>query len=79
MKPSSDATGIHETQPQELDWTRLEGRTVQVCDHGHLIDHGRVDAVTSDGSIMWLAQNGVRTRWLVEKLPGRSIAVLTEL
>ena len=65
-------------QQHEADWTQLEGRAVQIYDRGQLIARGRVDAVTSDGSILWLAPNGVLTRSMVENVPGRSITVLTK-
>ena len=68
---------FHEHQ-DDTDWTGLEGHTVQVYDFGRLIHCGQVDAVTSDGGILWLAQNGVRNRLLIEKLPGRSVTVRME-
>ncbi|MEC3853138.1 hypothetical protein [Paenarthrobacter ureafaciens] len=78
IDPTSGRLDIFQEHQNDTDWTQFEGHTVQVYDFGRLVGWGQVDAVTSDGSILWLAQNGVRNRWLVEKLPGRSLTVLLE-
>lgn len=58
-----------EWQPVE-DWTTLEGRLVEFHQRGRVLDHGRVDAVTSDGSLVWLQHDGVLPRRIVEKKAG---------
>jgi hypothetical protein len=36
-----------------------------------------VDAVTRDGQILWLEQDGVRLRRMFEMLPERAIVIMT--
>ena len=69
---SDDATT---SQPTD-DWTLFEGRSVDVYENGELIDRGRIDAVTNDGRFLWLAQEGIRLRRLVEKLPGTELMII---
>lgn len=59
-------------QPVE-DWTLLEGCDVEVHDHKGIVDQGGVDAVTADGKILWLLQNGASTRRIIQKTPGTYI------
>jgi hypothetical protein len=80
-KPLTGRTG---QQPDALilsepanDWTSLEGRTIEILEAGVCRDRGRVDAVTPDGGILWLEQDGGRNRRLVEKLHGTQAKVLT--
>ncbi|WP_083266736.1 hypothetical protein [Arthrobacter sp. U41] len=62
-------------QPAD-EWVLLEGLSVDIHENGKLIDHGRVEAVTEDGCILWLAQEGIRPRRLVEKLPGTELRII---
>jgi len=43
-----------------------------------LVDGGRVDTITADGSVLWLAMEGVVTRRLIEKMPEVDVLVATE-
>lgn len=49
------------------DWERLSGRVVQLRKGRKKIRSGVVDAVMDDGSALWLAQEGVFGRVLIEK------------
>ena len=69
---SDDATT---SQPAD-DRSLFEGRSVDVYQNGELIDRGRIDAVTNDGRFLWLAQEGIRLRRLVEKLPGTKLTII---
>lgn len=62
-------------QPAE-DWTLVEGLAVDIQEWGKSVDRGTVEAVTKDGSILWLAQEGIRPRRLVEKLPGTELRII---
>lgn len=76
-------TGQTEQQPDVFlwepvnDWTSLEGRTIEIHDAEMCTDRGRIDAVTPEGGILWLEQDGGRNRRLVEKLHGTQAKVLT--
>jgi hypothetical protein len=61
-------TTINESTPRQPipDWTTLKGHDVDIYDHGQIADRGRVEAVTADGSIFWLAQEGANARRLVQ-------------
>ena len=48
------------------DWTTLKGHNVEIYDHCRIIDQGRVETVTADGSILWLTQDGANARRLVQ-------------
>lgn len=61
------------------DWTLLEGLSVDIHESGKFIDRGRVEAATNDGCILWLAQEGVHPRRLVEKLPGTELRIIPAL
>ncbi|MDR6417704.1 hypothetical protein [Pseudarthrobacter sulfonivorans] len=64
--------------PQHVeDWTLLDGRDIEICEQGQVTDRGRVDAITKDGTILWLAQDGARPRRLIEQIPGRSVTDVT--
>ncbi|HSN37783.1 MAG TPA: hypothetical protein VLT34_15660 [Arthrobacter sp.] len=41
----------------------------------HVVDCGIVDAVTFDGSILWLKQKGVTGRRLVERAAGMYVRI----
>lgn len=48
------------------DWTTLAGACVEIRMQGQLVDSGCVDAVTDDGTILWLV-NPAQIRKLYEK------------
>ena len=76
MEAASDISDDATTAQPTDDWTLFEGRSVDVYENGELIDRGRIDAVTNDGRFLWLAQEGIRLRRLVEKLPGTELMII---
>jgi len=52
------------------DWTLLKGQMIEVHVNDQLIDHGWVDDIMVDGSLLWLIHNGASGRRIIEKLPG---------
>jgi hypothetical protein len=48
------------------DWTLLVGASIEIRQQGHSVCSGHVDAVTDDGSILWL-QPAAENRRLFEK------------
>lgn len=72
-------TAVSTAQHFEGQWGALDGRYIEIYDHGKKVDRGRVDAVTRDGLILWLEQDGVRLRRMFELLPGRTIVLMTGL
>jgi hypothetical protein len=58
------------------DWRLLQGQSIEIYERGKLIDRGRTEAVTNDGRILWLAQDGTHPRRLVEKLPGTELRIV---
>lgn len=59
-------------QPAD-DWTLLQSRDVEIHDHKGIVDQGRVEAVTADGTILWLHQDGAKTRRIIQNAPGPHI------
>lgn len=57
------------------NWTLLVGRSVQVWRGNDIVDQGTVDAVTSDGRVMWLTQMGAIERRMVTKERGTGLRV----
>jgi hypothetical protein len=62
-------TGLTTGHDPINDWTMLEGKNVEVYHAGNLIDQGTVEAVTNDGLVLWLRQNGPAGRRLVQRDP----------
>lgn len=62
------------TSPE--DWTSLVGQRVQIKDAKRIIDAGLVEAVTPDGSILWLEPEGAVMRRLIQKLPGIELCLI---
>ncbi len=52
------------------NWRLLVGHTVQIWDGDDVLDQGMVEAVTADGTVLWLAQSGATQRRLVMKERG---------
>jgi hypothetical protein len=57
------------------DWARLQGATVEVLRDGAVVRNGFVDAATADGTMVWLAQEGLSSRVLIDKPSGYEIRV----
>ncbi|GEB19927.1 hypothetical protein [Paenarthrobacter aurescens] len=57
------------------NWRLLVGHTVQIWQDNHILDQGTVEAVTADGTVLWLAQTGVIQRRLVMKERGTGLWV----
>jgi hypothetical protein len=70
-KPGPAATGDVRAE----NWAALEGLRIEIYLNDHLVDRGLVDAVTFDGSILWLKQNGVTGRRLVERMAGMYVRI----
>lgn len=58
------------------DWTQLQDRFVEIDRRGTILDRGLVDAVTDEGSILWLAHDGAATRRLILKQDGVCVKLL---
>ncbi|MFC8040897.1 hypothetical protein ACFUOZ_16215 [Paenarthrobacter sp. NPDC057355] len=57
------------------DWKLLAGQTVQILRGKEIVDEGIVDAVTFDGTVLWLRQRGAIGRRMVLKERGTGIRV----
>lgn len=55
------------------EWEKLTGAEVEVRLNGTLYRRGRVEAATADGTIAWLAQDGLKGRTLIDKASGYEI------
>jgi HPt (histidine-containing phosphotransfer) domain-containing protein len=60
----------------ESDWRVLVGQRIEVRFPNGDIDTGTVDAVTMDGEILWLQQDGALPRRLIEKADGLGVRSL---
>ncbi|WP_017200487.1 hypothetical protein [Arthrobacter sp. M2012083] len=49
------------------DWTTLEGGLAEFHQRGRIIESGAVEAVTKDGNILWLQQDGPTCRRMLMK------------
>ncbi len=58
------------------DWTAAAGRHVAIYRNGVQADCGQVEAITADGNILWLMQDGAQNRRIVEKVPGIELCFL---
>lgn len=59
-----------ETPMRVQDWSRLQDMQVQITEDGHAVREGQVDMVAADGSVLWLAMDGVLGRQLILKSDG---------
>jgi hypothetical protein len=59
----------------EGPWTGLVGCEIEVYDDDSMADWGRVDSITTDGKVLWLEQDGVRSRRMVDLLAGRVVFI----
>jgi hypothetical protein len=55
------------------DWLPLRGEAVQIRNSGRVIREGIVDAVTLDGSILWITADGANQRQLVNVSEGDEV------
>lgn len=55
------------------DWISLPGSLVELRQAGRTVRKGLVDAATTDGKIVWIAQDGALERMLVDKTVGFEI------
>lgn len=55
------------------DWWRVVGAVVEVRRDGRHLRSGLVEAVTRDGAVAWLAQDGPVERMLIDKESGHTI------
>ena len=61
--------GLH----RQPDWQRALGQYVEVRRRGRTVRTGVVDAVTSDGSLLWISAEGAHLREMVERADGSEI------
>ncbi|WP_017198296.1 hypothetical protein [Arthrobacter sp. M2012083] len=54
-------------------WQPVVGEWVQIKRFGRVIDEGRVEAVTSDDQMLWLAALGVNSRRLIIREQGMDL------
>ena len=66
---SKEALGLR------ADWARLPGRSVEVWLHGEHVASGVVDQAAEDGSVLWIAAEGISTRRIFDKSSGYQIWV----
>lgn len=52
------------------DWSSLQDMQVQITEDGHVLREGRVDTVAADGSVLWLAMDGVFGRQMILRSDG---------
>ena len=52
------------------DWARLPGRSVEVWLQGECVASGVVDQAAEDGSVLWIAAEGISTRRIFDKSSG---------
>lgn len=55
------------------DWSTLRDQNVEVHIGGRVADRGQVADVMIDGSVLWLMQDGVSGRRIIENQRGTSI------
>lgn len=55
------------------EWMRLQGTYVEVRLNGQVVRVGTVDAATSDSTMIWLSQDGVDKRILIDKVEGYNV------
>ena len=53
-----------------LNWSNLVGKEVQILYGGKLIRAGRVAATSPDGTMLWLARDGILDRKLIQRTYG---------
>lgn len=71
--PSSNGTPQRALKVDK--WVNLQAATVEIRRDGILIRTGRVDAATSDSTMLWLSQDGIDRRTLIHKQDGYEVWV----
>ena len=68
--------GASKTGPGlRADWARLPGRSVEVWLRGERVASGVVDQAAEDGSVLWIAAEGISTRRIFDKSSGYQVWV----
>lgn len=57
------------------NWNAILGESVEIRRSGEAYRVGIVDAVTADGSILWILGDGVVTRTMFERVEGYEVWV----
>ncbi|MGM0928292.1 MAG: hypothetical protein ACQEXN_01095 [Actinomycetota bacterium] len=60
------------------NWDLVPGTLVEVHQDGKMLRTGRIDAVTLDADIVWLASNGSHPRSLFEKSEGYQLCLVRD-
>ena len=60
------------------NWNLVPGTLVEVYRDGTLLRTGRIDAVTLDADIVWLANSGAHPRRLFEKSEGYRLHLVAD-
>jgi hypothetical protein len=60
------------------NWDLVPGTMVEVHKDGKVLRTGRIDAVTLDADIVWLANNGSHPRSLFEKSEGYQLCLVRD-
>jgi hypothetical protein len=55
------------------DWSTLRDQNVEIHIGGRVADRGQVADVMADGSVLWLMEDGVSGRRIIENQPGTYI------
>ena len=73
-KESLFGSPLHPARGKRVtNWKLLVGQTVQIWQGNDILDQGLVEAVTADGTVLWLAQAGATQRRLVMKERGAGL------
>ena len=78
LDPEHDGQGggtSKKTLGLRADWARLPGRSVEVWLQGERVASGVVDQAAEDGSVLWIAAEGISTRRIFDKSSGYQIWV----
>lgn len=67
------------TSQIQHDWTAVLGQSVEIRRYGEPLRVGLVDAVTPDGSILWILSPGIVPRMMVERLEGYEVWIETNM
>ncbi len=55
------------------DWLPVSREIVEIRRHGKTVRRGRVETVTPDGAVLWLAADGPHTRGMFERSEGYEV------
>jgi hypothetical protein len=61
------------TEPPFESWDLLPGTLVEIRHSGRTVQTGRIDAVTVNADVLWLAASGTHPRRLFEKAEGYEV------